>query len=280
VTVGKRHHYVPLFIIRCFADSAGKVFVADRGKPEVRFAKVEDVLVENHLYSTKKGGRADDRSLEADLGQLEGLAAPIVQKLVEQARSGVAPHLTPSEREMWDLFFSIQWRRVPELHRQHLTDAAFAASIDEIAEQFERDFRPMTAGELAFVEGAKRDPEFRHNVVVKSLRNQHGMVVNALSGRGLLLATPARPSKSFVLGSRPIVRAGGPEGATLEHPELEAWMTLAPDVAICYYGGVGDSYLNTLSDNDVRRLNRMVANQSRFMIAKDAALLQSLLRPR
>lgn len=279
--IGRRHHYVPQFIIRRFANDGGRVFVLDRDRPEVgpRADKVEAVLAENHLYSKMKGGSADDRSLEADLSELEGLAAPIAGKLIDQARLGQPPKLTGDERRIWDEFFSVQWRRVPEMHKKAMTDEAFAAQVDEAAEEFEQFIRPMTEEERAFIEGAKSDNHFRHNVAVGAVRRPSALVRGALRRRGLLLATPARSSKSFVLGSRPIVRAG-PAGATLAHPELEAWITLAPDVAFSYYGAAGATNLNRLTDRDVRRLNQMITNQSRFVVARDPRLLESLVGPR
>lgn len=207
------------------------------------------------------------------------MAAPIVERLISQARDGLAPHLAADECELWDLFFSVQWRRVPELHRRHMSDEAFARSIDEIVEEFERDYRPMTSQERDFVESAKLDADIRHNTAIRAIRVHSGIVTDALRQRGLLLAMPSRRSKSFVLGSSPIVRMGGPPGATLEHPELETWITLAPDVAFTYYGAAGAAQMSRLPDSDVRRLNRLICAQSRFVIARDRQILVSLLQP-
>ena len=233
-----RHHYIPRLIVDRFVDGKGMLQVFDRQRPQrgVQPQSPRDTFVEKHLYSTKlKDGRRD-RSLEDWFASLEGLVAPIVNKIVKNARRNLPAGLSEEERELWDFYLAMQWRRVPEFHSLIIDDAKFERDLAESIAEFAATVRPLTAEERRWAEDPTERPFFRHNVTVSSLRSRpDGLVFHALQRRGMTIARSERPDKSFVLTSRPILRAG-PQGGTLDHPEIEAWFVLAPDVAVSPWG--------------------------------------------
>lgn len=281
MSIGKRHHFIPQFIIRRFVRPDGYLSIFDKLRPDLRLRNElpMGVFARNHLYSTRKAGQSDDRSLEGHFAELEGLAAPIVDKIIRDARGGKAPRLDAGERKLWDFFVSQQWRRVPELHEEIVPDEKFAELMAETISEFERVLRPVTQEERRWAAEALSSPDFRQNVTVRSLRASTGRVTEALESRGLTVAMPDRADKQFVLGSRPILRAG-PKGENLNHPEIEAWFILAPDVAITPYGSRGDNRLLQLNTMGVRRLNLGIARQSNVVASPSTALLLSLATPR
>lgn len=210
VPVGRRrHHYVPRFILDRFANTDGMLFVHDRQRPgEVRPQSPKDTFVEKHLYSTKERDGTRDRSLEILFCDLEGEVAPVVAKLIASARNRAAPALTNEERQIWDFYLSIQWRRVPEPHTSVIPEDTFEHMLNEAVEEYATAREGLTEKERQWVDDRGARLNFRQNVTVRSLRTGSGKVSSALGKRGLTLAVPDRPGKSFIISSRPVLRAG------------------------------------------------------------------------
>lgn len=277
-----RHHYVPRLILDRFVDGDGMLHVFDRRRAEngIQPQSPKDTFVEKHLYSAKlKDGRRD-RSLEDWFADLEGFVAPIVSKIVDNARINAPAGLSDKEREVWDFYLAMQWRRVPELHTQVIDDERFERDLAESVAEFATMVRPLTEDEQRWADDPSARPFFRHNVTVSSLRSRSdGQVFLALQRRGMTVARPERLDKSFILASRPILRAGPPK-ETLLHPEIEAWFVLAPDVAVSPWGHRGTDEFRSFTTFGVRKLNELLAKQSQVIASGSSTLVASLARPR
>lgn len=153
------------------------------------------------------------------------MIAPVIAKIVRAARESAPARLSESERELWDYYLAMQWRRVPEMHAQVMNDEAFERELSDAVAEFERRIRSMTEEERRWARNPTERPFFRSNVVVASLQSQtDGKIYQALKTRGIAVARPERRSNTFILSSRPILRAG-PAGATLLHPRLRhGWL--------------------------------------------------------
>ena len=118
VAGSKKHHYTPNFILRHFADDASKtLWVWDkemhecravRGGPKERY----NAFLENH-YNTIFDEGKPDRSIEQHLASVERGAGPVIGKIVDTARTGLLPVLSPGEKERLCRFLWIQHLRSP-----------------------------------------------------------------------------------------------------------------------------------------------------------------------
>ena len=107
----KRHHIVPEFYLRRFAD-AGKVELLKRSNlAESIHTSVENALVERHFYSIDTDeGR--DSQVEKMLGsQVEPGAARAITRLVDEGRSLSLPGL----RRAVSTFLAFQYVRGPAM---------------------------------------------------------------------------------------------------------------------------------------------------------------------
>ncbi|SEM21513.1 DUF4238 domain-containing protein [Streptacidiphilus jiangxiensis] len=78
--VGARHHTVPAFYIRKFANQEGQVWVRDRRRPEAGRSRYTDLAIKDFYTFTNLDGQPDGR-LEQLLAQVERAAAPALDRL-------------------------------------------------------------------------------------------------------------------------------------------------------------------------------------------------------
>jgi Protein of unknown function (DUF4238) len=116
----RRHHLVPQFYLRSFADEKGRVRGVERATGNEFTTGTTNVLVERDYYTVSSVDAEDDHGLiEGLYAQVEGLVAPIF----EQLRSGEFP-LGGEERSEFASFMASQITRGRH-HResmQNLTD--------------------------------------------------------------------------------------------------------------------------------------------------------------
>ncbi|MEN3149559.1 hypothetical protein ABCW43_19845 [Neorhizobium sp. IRAMC:178] len=84
------------------------------------------------------------------------------------------------------------------------------------------------------------------------------------------------PKKSFVLGSRPVVKLTPPESNDLRDPRVELWLAIALDIMV----GVGPpeqhEIIVDISDKNVRLINESVLVQSSQIVGRSKELIASL----
>lgn len=78
----KKHHYISQFFLKNFSSDGKSLWVFDRYKKEYRFQSIKEIAHENKFYSyTSKDG---EENLESVLSQVEGIAKPILQKIIKK----------------------------------------------------------------------------------------------------------------------------------------------------------------------------------------------------
>jgi hypothetical protein len=87
--------------------------------------------------------------LESRYSVLESEVAPVIERIVVQARLEKLPRLTEAERNIWDNFVYHQQKRAPDaFHRIGLV-SNFEKDLQRFVEEFEREHRPLTEQERA-----------------------------------------------------------------------------------------------------------------------------------
>ncbi len=210
----KRHHYVPRFVLREFRNARGHLHLLDRTREQLYHGTPNNVFFEKHLYRTfNPATDAHSDDVEKRLSVIESNAAPVVQKIIRSARSGMHPNLSAAERYAWAHFYHAQSRRTRENLASCLKgdDAlgaraeALGISLHEIDREIIRSALPMFASGMSPGLGVE---EYCHNV-------------------GLMTATARRPRNGLVIGS-----AGMPLGSSEPDRFFRGWLPLTPDVAV------------------------------------------------
>lgn len=271
--IPKNHHFVAQMHAERFTDETGKLWAFNTKGGVIFHAPPKAVFAETHLYTIEAFDGSKDTSLEKDFSNLEGDANLIIEKLVGAARSNRVPTLTPEERLTWDMYFYLQWKRVPDVHAKLNSFAEADAFLDRI-------FAEMRArGSAVAADVDKLDtPEERKRLIqggkVYAIRATSGDVLAVLRSRGLALLRIVTPSESFAIGSLPIVRKQGDFRAI----HSEAWLPIASDIAVG--PAFADSVVKIIELDDVEeiwRINKVTAAQSTTFAAQSKDLMEKLI---
>ncbi|RVD67160.1 hypothetical protein EN751_38275 [Mesorhizobium sp. M4A.F.Ca.ET.029.04.2.1] len=105
--------------------------------------------------------------------------------------------------------------------------------------------------------------------------------MRVLERRGIAILRIVQPKKSFIVGSRPVVKLTAPNRTDLNDPTVEMWLPIASDVAVGAGQGDGKISLHdTVDERPVRQLNIAIAGQSGTIAAGSAALVKSIANAR
>lgn len=278
--LSKRHHVVPRMLLKRFVDGRGWLHAYTRTQPSrgVYLSRPENLMVENHRYSEIGNDGRRRPIVEGRLALLESAAEQVIDKIIAAARAGHTPCLNAIELDIWYLFLTIQWKRVPDLHLEVNTDAEtqtlFARIIADAREKY-----PQFGYKLDQFEEPHMRARLIHNARVGSL-SVSTEIMDALRSRGLGVARIRRPDKQFILASRPVVKLTHPGKTDLRHPECEVWLAVAPDIALGLGRGAGTVTAISIGTDNVRHLNLAAAGQSTTICGASPALIGSLARPR
>lgn len=276
-----RQHFVPQFIIRNFVDAAGWVHGHDRLQPGRGFfrSRPENVFVQRHLYSFRTDDGADPAG-ERALGHLEDRAAPVIDKILAAVRQRRMPNLSAVERAWWDRFFVTQWKRVPDVRRNVVPDERVRQIFAETAADIVMR-HPEHQEELARLQQPEKLAQLVQNARVGSLLLPGGAAQDVIARRGLAFLLIPDSRRSFVLGSRPVVKLGIVGATDMRDPASEMWFAIAPDVAVGPGNEVEAEAGRTLDDPAlVRLLNRAIWSQSSAVVARTDRLVRSLVNDR
>jgi len=105
----KRHHYIPQFFLRYFSQDQEHLWVFDRVKKEYRYQDTRKIASENKFYTYSAKGK--EENLEALFGTIEGLAKPIIDKII--ARSNI----TMQEKADLSMFLATLRVRIPDFKK-------------------------------------------------------------------------------------------------------------------------------------------------------------------
>ena len=131
VSQPRRHHLLPQFYMRAFADDTGRVRVVERGTGREYTTGPANVFVERDYYTVSSVNAEDDHSLiEGLYSQVETVAAPVF----EQLRAGEFP-LEGQDRSEFASFIALQVSR----------GRSFRTLMDDMTDQMGRMMLSMAA---------------------------------------------------------------------------------------------------------------------------------------
>src|ERR1022692_68106 len=108
----KKHHYVPVFYQKGFADAEGLLWVYDRKLKTYKHLSPKVICRAEDLYAVRPDNAPRDRRIETDvLSPIDGHTAPIIRKLAP----GVA--LSKEETARLAFFIALQRSRLPSFGR-------------------------------------------------------------------------------------------------------------------------------------------------------------------
>ncbi len=253
----------------------------DKDRPElgVRDTSASSLFVRNRQYTLKESDGSRDWSLETRYSELEGEMHVLINKVVPAVMRGEYPDLAHSERELLYQYIYEQWRRVPELYDKLISDEAFATMHKATVAEYEKKYpnRPVTA-ELRskFADTGYLKAE-RQRARVLSLSKPSSTALAVMEKKGLYFVRTAA-SRSFLIGSVPVVKSTPPGRSELSMPDVELWLAIHPNVAIVLAGDESKAGMMSLPAEKVRYVNHAIAKQSEVFAGRDQALVASIAK--
>ncbi len=271
----KRHHYVPQFILRNFANGNQKLYYFRRKDGSVRETSSKNVFVKNHAYTEEQEDGTKSAPVESELAQLEGLASDVIDKIITTARSGDGPMLAEPERRIWLRFLYSQFMRHPAAQKSAREPDYMSVIIDDI----ERDLGPLSEEMRAYFLEPARKCRMARKATIRAIiydPEEHSDLMPILESRGIGVVVITNQSESFVIGDKPVLWLPSP-ATPLTFPECRLLYPISRDIMVHWGPSYVDSTLISLSDHaDIRTLNAMAFAQSKAVAGPSKALLQSL----
>ena len=220
----KRHHFIPKMLLRNFTDENGFLyFYSERfNEKQVRKTTPDNFGLEKNLYTEYDEQGNKDNSAEKLFAEFEGRTAQIFRKIINAARNGEKPELTPSEKKALDHYIYCQWGRVPDT-----TDPILNRDLKE------SDSRYRLTREMPSEEQEKFEKEIRVKSLIRGVVEPNERILQIFEDKGLAVLVLRKPEKSFVIGTNPVLRI--PIGLHLADPKAESWLPIAYDIAITPY---------------------------------------------
>ena len=259
----RKHHYVPRFLIKRFADERGKVCAYDRvtGKHHKK-QNPKRLLVQHDLYRVESKRPGEENKLEDILALGEAQWAPLLNSVV---RTGV---VEPDQIFGLAEFLTFQIVRTlgNRARLRAITDYSTTAEMiieqrarreageiddDEWAE-IERDIADIEDGKFWLTEPDSNLPAMQ----MDSLGEYHAALTD---GWNYLIVSVTRPG--FVLADEPIAFLGDWDGTSATNTAIrtaeEIWMPLDPRHALVLARNPKLSrHIFDLSDDHVRKINQ------------------------
>ena len=282
MSVPKRQHYIPKLLLRNFTDEDGWLYVFDTRVPMigVRRSRPEKAFFEKDFYTRYTYDQADKSySIEHDLARMEAAAARVVRKIVTSARAGSKPDLTQQEKDDWDGYLCSQMMRIPEVRpSEEELDRLRRQLGENILKQGE--WSPTAIRNVKHVvSDAQMVSQSNQNIKASLAIPKDDIILDVIRGKGIRIARIRRASRSFVIGSKPIVKVTPPGHRHLADPAVDAWLPISHDVAVTPASKPGKEEIVEITNNQfVRWLNDEVFNQSIVIAGRSEVLVKSLTK--
>lgn len=272
MSIPKRHHYVPRFVLANFVDHAGKLWVQRVSGGEVWSAVPENVYVQRYAYSLVDAEGNRDPEVERAYSVLEGAPKPIVDKFLAAGRTGSPPVITVAEKAVWDEFLYHQMKRVPAVMATLEAKQGWADRLEAVVERLRERGLAVDEEELADL----RSPAslaLKRNAQVKALSTDSPLI-RVLLGAASIEIGAAPAGNSLVISSHPIagIRAGIQSAET---GASEMWLPIASDVAVKVSFG-GQPQTVELTPDKVASINRDSRAQGEFLAGASEKIVKSV----
>ena len=298
-SLSRRHHYIPQMLLRNFCDDDDRLWVGDRTRGRVFQCRPEGVFVKRDLnmkysfdsvqsgYGYKEFLSSIDMSdeYERTLSRIESRAAPVVRKIIQQARCNRCPQLAPEEGNHWKEFVLAMARRTPESQKRVASDRSFDDIFYEAAVAVAKKENYMGLPDRASIFEDRRIAKLRD--LVKSNADARFAAGDRCSDHketerfsretGLCIAVIRARKRGFVIGSHGLAIV---QASHQNEPGQGAWLPIAHDVAVSstpFPDRETLVFIDKESDRIIKRINKASGAQSQMVVGRSEGLVRALL---
>ncbi len=277
------HHVIPVMHLKRFCDENKKIWVYNKNfhAKAPRCVSPRGAFYRKHEYTIVHKDGSKDYKVEKTLSKFETTISRLIRYIVREIRSGRPPSLGPMQRISLHVYFVMCWRRSREAFREAVNEEYAEKLLDETIQSFEREKRPLTEAEKLWLVDPSARQRILANARAESQLTGGREVIEALGRRELAFVSITNPKKSFVIGSRPVLKLTTERTSDLSDESVEAWLPLASDIAVTPgKKGGGVTLIKLDSTLHIRMINHGIAKQSDTIGGKSKELIASLIDPR
>lgn len=268
-------------LTRRFTDDKGRLYYFDKRIPskEVITGTPRNFFAETHLYTFEHKDGTKDTELEFFFADIDGIGNELIEKIVTTVRKGQKPNLTMEERENWNLFFYYQWKRSPEVYREVHSLVNFDEAYQKELSKLESR-RSLTEEERRNLQDPATQERIKKGATVEALANPGPLVQTILGQKGLGIVVIKKPNKSFVIGSKPVLKLNLPGRQNLKDPTVEVWLPVAHDVMVspAPIPPEEERVFELSDDSRIRYTNEAILKQSNAIAGRSKELITSLAK--
>ena len=288
VNVPRQTHFIPEFLLKNFTDENGYLWGVYRKKQEVfqtiprKIFKQRDLYVSHDIApsTSELQYKTDYATREGEISKLEGLAKPIINKIIESARKEQLPYLSENESRIFKEFFLSIYRRNPAILEQ------MKDGFDDTYYQAATNVAAKTGYTLPAKNDLYQDQEIiklrnlsRQNTLSRFAAGDHDVLREGtesyISKTGLCIINIPNPRRSFIIGSFAF--------SVKQHSKTEpSWFPIAADTAVALLPSPGQEILLPLKpdnhgDKKINVINFNSAAQIDIFVGRSKTLVRSLI---
>ena len=294
--LSRRHHYIPKMLLKNFCVN-GSLWVGNRANNKIYRCTLNKAFVKKDLYMKYSidGQKSSDEKkclkdmamsdeYEKALSQIESDAAPVIRRIIEQARSNQFPQLNLEDRTHWKQFMLAMARRTPESRArvmpESFNDTFYKATI-MVAEKESVFGLPKKSVFYSDPSILKLKNMVKSNNVGMFAAGNHPFgqeeVDRFCRETGLYVVAISNPNRSFVIGSHGLAIV---KSKQKNDPAQGSWLPIAHDIAVSATSFPDKELFRQLgpdSDQIIKRINRATAAYSQIFAGRSKALIHSLM---
>ncbi|KPA21414.1 hypothetical protein shim_21180 [Shimia sp. SK013] len=277
----KKHHYVPQAILSYFCFKGASLHYVDRDKLDkgIQQRNKESVFRRIHYNSFEEPDGNKNASLETFFAEELDNYIPEWVRLFESAtKTGRLDFGGNQSRDRFVQFFFNHRKRTPEFLDPIVEKVAKEAFDEKTLVDLEDKFRPLTEEERQLVRSDQFQNKALRNARVENLSKQAEPILGRLASMKIVIASPTRLTKNFVVASNPVARFEDYPWEQLGSSGVELWTTMTPRIAVGFVAKSRIPDVILLDDSTVRKMNMTLTKQSRAIAATSAPLLRSIAK--
>lgn len=280
--VSKKHHYVPKAILRKFCFNSETTFYLNHCNPRqgVEKRNIDSIFRRNHYNSFKRPDGTKDDTLERFYAyELDDSINGWTEVFERATKTGHLEFRSKKSYFRFIQFFYNHTKRTPDFLDPIVEDVARKTFGEtESLEKLESRFRTLNELERTKFRSEEFQERAIRNTRVQNMSQQGLEILNRFEKMKIVVATPKRSNKQFIVGSKPVVRFENFKYQELGEFGVEMWTTLSPRLAVGFVAKRDVQDCIWLTDANVRKLNLELTKQSRAIASRSDRLLASLAR--
>ena len=284
----RQPHYIPEFLLNNFTDEDGYLWGVYRKTQKVFKTTPGKIFRRRDLYSSHEiepstselKYKTDYASREGEISKLEGLAKPVISKIIECARQRQHTNMSDNEIRIFKDFFLSIYRRNPTIFEKMKGDFddTYYLAVSTVAA---KSGFPLPAKDdlyenpdiiklrnLSLQNTLSRFATGDHDILREDAETQ-------IRKSGLCIVNIINPRRSFIIGSFGF--------SVKQHGNQEpSWLPIASDTAVSLHSSPGQEILIILKsdnrgDEKINAINFNSAVQSDMFAGRSETLIRSLM---